>query len=197
MEWIIQLDTALFLFFNKTLANGFFDVIMPFITESDHWRIPIALIVLGLLIFGGRKGRWVVLLVIIIITLSDQLSSHVVKPWIGRTRPCFVVEDVRQLIRQSRSFSFPSSHAANMSAMAFLFSWKYPKGTWIFIAIALTVGYSRIYVGVHYPFDVVFGFMLGSACAAVVLIMESRIRRVWKKHQKKTYSEDDAGPAAD
>jgi len=185
MNFLYSIDAAIFLFLNKTVANPVFDFLMPVVTESDNWTIPLALIILALLLFGGKKGRIAVLLVALIVTLSDQLSSHVIKPWIGRVRPCFVVEGVRQLIRQSHSFSFPSSHASNMAAVATLFSIKYPKIKWVVIGIAILVGYSRIYVGVHYPFDVLAGFILGICCALVIIQCEKWVITIYKNAKQK------------
>lgn len=172
MSLLYTVDRGLFLFFNRTLSNPVLDFAMPYITESDYWRIPILVVWLALMIFGGKKGRIVALLVIIIITLSDQVSSSVIKSWVRRVRPCFEVDGVRLLIRQSRSFSFPSSHASNMSAMATLFSVKYPGYKYIFISIAVLVAYSRMYVGVHYPSDILGGAVLGISCAVAVLFIE-------------------------
>jgi undecaprenyl-diphosphatase len=67
--------------------------------------------------------------------------------------------------------AFPSSHATNISAVAFLFSYFYRKGTLWFISIALLVGFSRIYVGVHYPGDVLFGFIVGCSLSILVLFL--------------------------
>jgi membrane-associated phospholipid phosphatase len=78
-----------------------------------------------------------------------------------------------------KSMSFPSSHAANMGAMASYFSVKYPKTRWIVIPIALIIAYSRIYVGVHYPTDVLAGLLLGIGCGWFILRAESWIGRSW------------------
>ena len=94
-----------------------------------------------------------------------------------------VVEGTRLLISQVGSRSFPSSHAANWGSMAFLFSWIFPRGKWIYITLAFLVGYSRIYVGVHYPLDVLGGFILGVLCAVLVLYIEAGLSRAWKKHR--------------
>lgn len=138
--------------------------------------------------FRQEKGRITALLVVVILLLSDQLSSSVIKPWINRTRPCFVLGDVRLLIEQSGSPSFPSSHAANMAAMATLFAVKYRRLTVLFVAVALLVSYSRIYVGVHYPSDLLGGWVVGMACAATVLMIETQVGIFFKNrlHEKTT-----------
>ena len=70
--------------------------------------------------------------------------------------------------------------------MAFFFSVKYPQAKWVLIPIALTVGYSRIYVGVHYPFDVLGGFALGVLVAWSVLEAEKKILKIINNRKKKT-----------
>jgi len=184
MEFLYSIDCSVFLFFNRTVANPFFDFIMPYITEEDYWRIPIAVVWLALVIFGRKKGRITALLVVVILTLSDQLSSAVIKPWVNRVRPCFVVEGVRLLIDQCGSPSFTSSHAANMAAMATLFSVKYRRYTAVFIFIAALVAYSRIYVGVHYPSDIVGGAIVGILCAALILWLEGWVRVLWQRRKE-------------
>lgn len=181
---LYAIDKTLFLFLNSGLANRVFDVVMPFVTDADNWKIPLGLAWLGLAVFGGRRGRIAALLAVLVLTLSDQVSSSLLKPLIGRVRPCFAVEGARLLIKQSRSFSFPSSHAANNAALALFFSIKYPRLKWIFIAVTLLVGYSRIYVGVHYPSDVAGGALVGMACGAAVLLGERTITGIWRRHSE-------------
>ncbi len=169
---ILNADTQLFLLVNQKLANGIFDFVMPFITNSDHWIIPLVLVWLALIIFGGTKGRVTAVLILIIVILSDQVSSSVIKPWIKRPRPCnpdHVIEGARYLMGLKKSFSFPSSHAANNAAAATLFAIRYPKWKWFPITIAVMVSYSRIYVGVHFPLDVIFGALLGWILTLIVL----------------------------
>ena len=177
---LYNIDKAVFMFLNTSVANPVMDVIMPFITESDHWRIPLGIAWLSLVIFGGKKGRITAILVILIVTLSDQLSCAVLKPLVGRVRPCFVL-NARLLIDQPGSPSFPSAHAANMTGMAVLFSVKYKRFMWVFIGLAILVSYSRIYVGVHYPSDVLAGAFLGALCGLAGLKCEQGINAGWKR----------------
>ena len=172
LETFVRWDIALFYLINNGTHNRLFDVVMPFLTDIDNWRIPLAVVWVGLLIFGGKKGRIVAILAGVCLALSDQLSSSVLKPAFARTRPCKLLdrETFNLLVNCTRAFSFPSSHAANIFAQATLFAWAYRKLTPVLILLALLVGYSRIYVGVHYPFDVLFGAVVGVACAAFVLL---------------------------
>ncbi len=172
LEWLYHIDVMFFLLINKTWANPFLDALMPVITNADYWLIPLFLVWLSLIIFGGTKGRTTALLIVILITLSDQLTSGVIKPWVGRLRPCHpdhLIEGARYLMGLKTSFSFPSSHAANNTAIATLFAFRYPRWKWFPIIIAILVSYSRIYVGVHYPIDVIGGAIIGFVCAVLVL----------------------------
>ncbi|HIE52068.1 MAG TPA: phosphatase PAP2 family protein [Armatimonadetes bacterium] len=162
-------DRALFELLNQTGQNRLFDVLMPFITDFDHWKIPLALVVVGLCGWGGKQGRRVVLLALLTVALSETLTSHILKPWVARLRPCHVLPQVHLLVGCSSSYSFPSSHAANSLGLATVFGYYYRRWAWLFVALALLVGYSRIYVGVHYPLDVLGGQVVGVLSAAGIL----------------------------
>jgi len=186
IEFIQKTDITLFLMLNRDVANPVLDVIMPYITDVDHWTIPILLIWLYMMIFKGKKGRLFGIGIIFAIGMSDFISSSVIKPWVHRLRPChpeFFIEGGRFLMGMKKSMSFPSSHAANMGAMATYFTIRYPKTRWIVISIAVIIGYSRVYVGVHYVTDVIAGFLLGLLCAVFILNAEKWIGRVWQKRK--------------
>ena len=173
-----MLDTKLFFFINWSLANPFFDLLMPFITNLNNWRIPILIGWFVLMLKGGKKGRVVGTLLIFVLISSDLLSSAVIKPAIGRFRPCHLYENIRLLVNCGGKYSFPSSHASNISAFAVLFSYFYRKGITVFLFIAVLVGFSRIYVGVHYPIDVFAGYVVGTSCA--LLIVRLYLLFTWK-----------------
>jgi undecaprenyl-diphosphatase len=169
IDFIVEIDTAVFYFINVSLANPFFDWFMPFITEKTHWFPVWGVLIIGLLWKGGKKGRTAVLLIIPVIFLSDQLSAHVLKPWIARSRPCVTLPDVHLLVGLKTSLSFPSAHAANFFAVATYFNYFYPKYRWIYFSVAFFVALSRVSIGVHYPLDIIAGGILGAACALFVI----------------------------
>lgn len=175
LEFLRHMDTSLFVFFNQTLANPVFDVIMPFITDKRTW-IPVWLITIVLLLWkGGRRGRWAVLTAVLAFGLADPLVSRILKPLVHRIRPCNVLEGVHLLVHKSRGLSMPSAHAANFFALAAVFSYFYRRFQWILWSLAFLVAYSRIAVGVHYPFDVLVGALVGLGSAGIwILILKKR-----------------------
>lgn len=180
LEYLNAIDVQLFLFFNGTLANPVFDVIMPFITNKYTW-IPVWIVVItGLLWKGGKKGRWVVLLAIITVSAADLTAYRVMKKNIKRVRPCNALEQAHLTVKKSGSYSMPSNHAANFFALATIFSFFYRRyWKWIFSAAAL-VAFSRVSVGVHYPFDTLVGALLGAALAGLIIFIFNRtINKRW------------------
>jgi len=165
----IQLDSSLFFLLNYKAQNGLFDLLMPILTNLDYWRIPLGLLMISLVVFGKKRGRLAVALLVVGIALSDQLCNSVLKPLVGRTRPCNVLENVRLLVNCTRSFSFPSSHATNIFTGTLLLSFVYPKLKIALFPLAVIVAYSRVYVGVHYPLDVLAGAILGVFCALAIM----------------------------
>lgn len=165
MEHLITIDTWLFLKLNAGVANAFFDWLMPIITNIKYFRIPMIVMLAALAIFGGGKGRSAVLLALITLTITDQFSSTILKPWIGRIRPCHVVEGARVIVGCGNSLSFPSGHATNTMAAAILFGSFYRRALIPALVLSIMVSYSRIYIGIHYPFDIIGGWIIGGGIA--------------------------------
>lgn len=166
VEFLYGIDAGVFLFVNRTIQNAVFDLLMPFLTDLNQNKpalVVVALLWVLLLVKGGRRGRIAALLLIPAIVVSDQLSSSVIKPLVDRVRPCHELLDVRLLVGCGAGRSFPSSHAVNHFAGAWVLAHYLPKLRWIFFSIAGAVAFSRVYVGVHYPSDVVGGALIGAA----------------------------------
>ena len=137
---------------------------MPIITNLENWIWLLILGWLALFIFGGRRGRLACIAIILAVLLADNLCSYVLKPYFGRVRPSVLLG-----MSTGVSCSFPSNHAANVFAMAAALSWYYRKLSVIWFAGAAMVGFSRVYIGVHFPLDVVGGAVLGILCAGLVV----------------------------
>jgi len=177
------LDLHLFRVINGDLSNAVFDSLMPFITDPGPFVIPLTLIGVGLLVWGGWKGRLLVVMALLLLIVSNAVSEQL-KQLFQRPRPCLALETVRLLVGCSKTnFSFPSSHASNITAQALLFAYSYrPIAVPLFL-VAAAVGYSRVYVGVHYPIDVVGGILVGLACGAVFIFLTREVERRLPKRQ--------------
>jgi undecaprenyl-diphosphatase len=155
------MDVAVFRWVNEGWSSPFFDSLFSFVTDIRHFWVLIAALLLYWVWKGGAKGRWLVLSLVLAVILSDQISSHVLKGWVERVRPCNALDNVLTPAGKSDAFSFPSSHAANMGSSMFLLAMAFRSWRWLFVLIALLVGLSRIYLGLHYPSDVLGGYILG------------------------------------
>ena len=162
-------DQALFELINGRWTSPFLDSFLPWMRTSEHW-IPLYVVLLGYLFYkwGWNAWKWLVA-VAITISITDQISSFIFKPLIHRLRPCAdpaMLHQVKLLIAACpTSFSFTSSHAANHFGLAmFIFMTLQPllkKYTYLFFVWAGLISFAQIYVGVHYPLDVITGTLIG------------------------------------
>ncbi|NTW53321.1 MAG: phosphatase PAP2 family protein [Chlorobaculum sp.] len=175
MEALGQADAWLFQLLNHNLAHPALDDLMLFLTSPKHSAHIFALLALFIAVRKGKEALYLIPLFLLAIGLSDFTASGIMKPLFHRIRPCFALEGVRLLVDQSRSWSFASSHAANSTVIAtlvWLFFWRGEAVDKAFTAVVIVyaamVSFSRIYVGVHYPSDVIGGMVIGLASAALV-----------------------------
>ncbi|RPI35745.1 MAG: phosphatase PAP2 family protein, partial [Nitrospiraceae bacterium] len=179
-----EIDVSLFFLINKGLQNSFFDIVMPIITKHAE------LVFLFPVLWAAAKEKkavWPFLFVsLVAIALADG-SGHILKDLTARPRPCNTLTDINLLVGCGRSFSMPSNHACNAFAfaMSFLFLRRNIIG-YFSLAVAAVVAFSRIYVGVHYPFDVLTGMLLGTCSAYASLQLFRWGKRIYAE---KAYGE--------
>jgi len=154
-------DIFIFHLINGQGQNSFFDWFMPFMTNLKNFTYVLLALALWILWRERKAGVVFVVFVGITLTITDQFSSHWLKDWVGRIRPCHVLENVHLLTDCNTSYSFPSSHAVNIFAAAFFLSQPLKRLSPLFYGIAGVVAYSRVYIGIHYPLDAIGGAFIG------------------------------------
>ena len=168
-EFFTELDKVAFLLFNVQMANPVFDAIMPIVTSGDLLRIIYGLAMVLLLWRGDSRMRWLVLASVVVLIMTDQLAASVFKPMFDRLRPCHVMENINLLTGCGSGKSMPSAHAANAFGQAVLFGFFYRSVRWYLLFFAALIAASRVFVGVHYPGDVLAGALLGTLCALIIV----------------------------
>lgn len=162
----MNLDIEIFRFVNTGLTAPFLDSVMVFMTQKMNFTGAVIIAAALIWILGKRQDR-VGLIVLVLLVLLTDLASNMMKHYFMRVRPCNALDGVRLLVGCGGSFSMTSSHAANIFAAMVFLTARYRKFWPVFISIAIVVAYSRVYVGVHYPTDVIVGAALGTIMAIV------------------------------
>ncbi|MBK8955419.1 MAG: phosphatase PAP2 family protein [Saprospiraceae bacterium] len=173
MEWINQWDHEFFLWIQTHVRNPGLDYWLVLFRDKHTW-IPLYIFLLSYLFFNEGRKTWIVLLLsILLITVTDQLNSNVIKKLVKRERPCneaYFKDSYNAAIDCSGGYSFPSSHATNHMGLAVLLIFWFQRGIWRWLLLgwAFLIGFSQIYVGVHFPLDVVAGFVEGALVAGIL-----------------------------
>lgn len=188
MHWLLSLDLALFHFINSTLANPFFDWLMPILSgQGVPWLIAVVVGAPLIVLTGSVRLKVCVVFMLLVVALGDPLVIGTLKDTVRRPRPFVVVRDARHfgqvgkdyvqplpdgsLPRTANRHSFPSAHAANCFAVAMLMFLYYRRSGWVMFPLAAAVAFSRVYNGVHYPSDVFLGAILGSGYAVALVVL--------------------------
>mgnify|MGYP001391140461 FL=1 len=167
---IIELDKAVMIFFNKSITNSLFDFIMPIITSKDFLTVIGMLLIFYLTVFCGKKGRITILVLVFAVGSSDAICAQIIKPWVGRIRPSHEFNEfINLLVSKGGKWSFPSNHAANSFAFATVLSYFFEQKKVVLYTLASIIAFSRVYVGVHYPLDIIFGAVVGYILSWFVL----------------------------
>ena len=170
MNWLQSIDFAFFHWINTDLSNPVFDVVLPLCRDKFFWA-PFYVFIAAFMLenFGARSGGVILIGLVLAVGLSDFTSSELIKKNVQRVRPCNDIRYSNQVIARApcgSGYSFTSSHAANHFAVAVylctLIGFKKRWATPVLLLWAGVVSVSQVYVGVHYPLDVLSGGVLGA-----------------------------------
>ncbi len=177
LDYIVSIDHSIFLFINQHLWNSCMGFVMFALTQLGNGLFLISLVVAALLVFD-KKNALKVIVVSIIAILFGGIIVHILKELIQRPRP--LAEPLLNAIKINvcgRELcgmnSFPSGHSQTAFSIAAVLSTYYKK--WLlFYLLAGLAAFSRVYIGVHYPFDIIAGSMIGYLSAKLVLAISQR-----------------------
>lgn len=173
MGSISQLDSQVFHLVNSVYTSPLLDAAMPYVTEKFNFLGAILVAAILIVTLGKRQDRVGLLVLVVLVFASDFVCAEL-KDVFGRVRPCNSM-DVRLLVGCGGSYSFPSGHATNIFAAMVFLTIRYRRFAPLFLFIATAVAYSRVYVGVHYPLDVIGGAALGTVMAFIFTLGERRV----------------------
>lgn len=167
LDSLLLWDRNAFIAVNNGLANSFFDFICPWIRSQELWY-PLYLVFIILLIRKYKIDSWKILLAVTLMVIAtDQFSANLVKNTFMRIRPCAepsLQGITRHLIESCNGYSFMSAHATNHFAVAVFIPWFFRPNRWLWPLLlfwAFAIAFSQVYVGVHYPLDVIAGAFTG------------------------------------
>lgn len=168
MEQLLQLDQSLFFLINQSLDVDFLNWLLPYWRTKETW-IPLYLLIVIFSIYKWKKaGIFLILAALLTIGITDTVSNRVVKKTVQRLRPCNqpeIKQQVDLLVRCGSGYSFTSNHAANHFGLAVFLIYTlgqiYRKSqVWLWFWAA-SIAFAQVYVGVHYPLDILGGALIG------------------------------------
>lgn len=192
MNAILEWDASVLLWIQENMRTDLMTTIMKAITRlGDGGSLWIVLAIVLLALNKTRKVGATSALALIITFLTVNVG---IKNVVARTRPYEVIEGLTNLVGKQSDFSFPSGHSAHAFAVGVVILIMMPKkiGVPVFV-ISILMAFSRLYVGVHYPTDVIAGVVLGTIIAFISVFVVNKICEAWKKRNKAIEEEETGG----
>ena len=168
----MDFDTEVFYWIREHLQSPSLDHWVQFFSNKNNYLLPAFAAVGILLIFKKKKGLWFILVAFAAIMTNDFFIHQILKPLFSRTRPCHVL-DVLNSVHCTNSFSFPSIQAGNLFALAIVSHLFFRGSGWLVFPLATLGSISRVYLGVHYPTDI----LAGGFCGIMIGVVFCRLYR--------------------
>lgn len=174
IEHITQIDFAVLNYIQEHFRCGFFDFLMPFLSHIAEAGIVWIVIAIAMMFF--KKSRRCGILMLISMALTLLIGEFIIKNIVCRVRPCNVNTTIEMLVKRPSSYSFPSGHTGSSfaAAMSICLNKKWYWGLTAILFAAL-IGFSRMYLYVHYPTDVLAGMALGMLIAVIVWAIAKKV----------------------
>lgn len=181
-DLLIYWDFTAWFYVNTQWVNDFFDVLMPVLRNQWTWAPLYIFLLIFMPLNYGRKGWMWCVFFLLTFAIGDFVSASIIKPYYLRMRPCnnpYLKDVVHLIVPCGSGYSFPSSHATNHFALGIFSAATMGKRfKWVWVAAllwAFSVGYAQVYVGVHYPGDVLVGGILGTLAGFLVARVYKRV----------------------
>lgn len=185
MDFIFHIDAGILLFIQEYIRHDWMDGFWKFITMLGNggwfW------ITVSVILLIPKKTRWIGVTALIALAVGALITNVVLKNMVARTRPYEVIDGLVLMIEKQKDYSFPSGHTCASFAAACVYLKMMPKKYGIpFLILAALIAFSRLYVGVHFPTDVIGGLLIGMFAAwAAMRMMKSRIEKTRRRDMKR------------
>ena len=178
-----KLDEVVLKIINIKFSNPIFDFLIPIFDKPVGFILPVLFFWIYFIYNNPTKRKQLIILIPILISFTDQIGYNIKKLEL-KDRPWVIHQDLNHLGgKGGMHHSFPSNHASNSMALATIFVHIIGKNYWGLFILAFISGFSRIYIGVHYPGDVLFGFILGWIVARIIILTTNTIKSNWVKYR--------------
>lgn len=183
MSFLLNLDFNLFRIINSLPHSSFWDNFMIFFSVIGSTGFPWLLILFGLLIFNFKANKKIILWGFLGLLIVSVLNEIILKPYFARPRPVHLIENIILVNQNPQGFSFPSGHAATSFFAALFLGLSFRRFLIPLIILASIISFSRVYLGYHYPLDILGGLLEGGIIG--FLLWRWRVKNLIKTKREK------------